>query len=451
MRNRKFILVLSLLLYSTAAVRAQDTGPKVMNLEECLEYAYEHNEMYLIAGLERKKQDAYVGEVLAEGLPQINGTVDFRKNLIIRRAFVPSDFSDPNSEMIAIPFGPGYEGLMGLDASQLVFDGSYFVGLKAARTLKELTAKDHIKSKIDVTEAVSKAYYSVLVAEEGYRLTKSNYDRLDSLLRETKIMHENGFVEKIDLNRAQVEFNNINAQLTNQERLVNYSKQLLKFQMGIPLDTELEIADKVEDLEIISSENIEIQGDYRRRIEYEQLTINKELGLLDLRNNTVQYLPKLSLVGALGMNAGTQNTGDLFDIGGRFWFEYSYVGLTMTLPIFDGLRKSYKIQQNRINLTQIDYQIAQLKKQINVETEDARNSLLNNLNNLKVQEENMDLALEVYNVSKTKYQEGVGSSTELMDADNAYKQAQSNYYNALLEALLAKVDYDKALGILIEQ
>src|SRR5690606_4202220 len=106
MRNRKFILVLSLLLYSTAAVRAQDTGPKVMNLEECLEYAYEHNETYLIAGLERKKQDAYVGEVLAEGLPQINGTVDFRKNLIIRRAFIPSDFSDPNSEMIAIPFGP---------------------------------------------------------------------------------------------------------------------------------------------------------------------------------------------------------------------------------------------------------------------------------------------------------------------------------------------------------
>src|SRR5690606_8039274 len=418
-------------------------------LEECLEYAYEHNGTYLIAGLARKKQDAYVGEVLAEGLPQINGTVDFRKNLIIRRAFIPSDFSDPNSEMIAIPFGPNYEGLMGLDASQLIFDGSYFVGLKAARTLKELTAKDHIKSKIDVTEAVSKAYYSVLVAEEGYRLTKSNHDRLDSLLRETKIMHENGFVEKIDLNRAQVEFNNINAQLTNQERLVNYSKQLLKFQMGIPLDTELEIADKVEDLEIISSENIEIQGDYQRRIEYEQLTINKELGLLDLRNNTVQYLPKLSLAGALGMNAGTQNTGDLFDIGGRFWFEYSYVGLTLTLLIFDGLRKCNKIQQNRINLTQIDYQIAQLKKQINVETEDAKNSTLNNLNNLKVQEENMDLALEVYNVSKTKYQEGVGSSTELMDADNAYKQAQSNYYNALLEALLAKVDYDKALGILI--
>lgn len=454
MRSKQIYLSLFLLLLAAVAARAQDSGTQVMNLEQCLEYAFEHNETLMIANLEKDKQKAYIGEIAADGLPQINGTAELRKNLAVRTTFIPARFFDEDAapdEQIGVQFGTAYEGLMGIDATQLIFDGSYFVGLRAARTLKELTSKDHIKTKIDVAESVSKAYYSVLVAEEAHRLTQSNYHRLDSLLRETRIMHENGFVERIDLNRTQVEFNNIAAQLKNQQRLVEYSRQLLKFQMGMPLESEISIADKPSDLSINYVEDIQVEADPKRRVEYDQLLLNQELARLDLRNNHVQYLPTLNLIAGVGINAGTQTSSELFSINDDNWFDYSYVGLSLSLPIFDGLRKSHKIQQNRIELQQIDQQFRQLKKQINLEVMDTETSLLNNMNNLKNQQENMELAEEVYNVSKIKYQEGVGSSTELMDADNAYKEAQSNYYNALLETLLSKVEYEKALGILIEK
>jgi len=453
MRNDQIILVFFLMLMTAIQVTAQKNESLVMNLDECLEYAYEHNENITIADLEKDRQNAYVGEIMAQGLPQLNGNADFKKNLKLRTTLF--DVSNINPEAppgtyVEAQFGVDYEGDLGLSATQLIFNGSYFVGLKAAKVFKELSSKDYIKTKIDVAEAVSKAYYSVLVSEEGLELVKSNYDRLDSLLRETKIMQENGFVERIDLNRAQVQFNNISAQLGNQKRVVEYSKQLLKFQMGMPLETGLEIEDKPSDLIINYSENLADTVNPHNRIEYEQLSVNQTLAELDLKNNTVQYFPNIDLYFDLGMSAGAPTSSELFTIGGDFWFDYQAVGVRASLPIFDGFMKSKKIQQNRIKLRQIDQQFNQLEKQIHLEVENARKNLLNNLNNLKNQQENMQLAEEVYDVSRIKYKEGVGSSTELIDADNAYKEAQSNYYNALLETLLSKVDYEKALGILLE-
>src|SRR5690606_21949982 len=184
------------------------------------------------------------------------------------------------------------------------------------------SSKEYIKTKIDVAEAVMKAYYSVLVAEEGLRITKNNFSRLDSLLKETKVMFENGFVERIDMNRTQVQFNNVEAQLQNQERLLSYSKQLLKFQMGYPLDAALDIADKPEDLNSIRFEEIEDEVNPKQRIEYEQLQVNQTLAQLDLRNNHVQYLPNLDINYGVGMSAGTPSSSESFSAGGDCWFNY---------------------------------------------------------------------------------------------------------------------------------
>jgi len=448
------ILTVVLLCALCFHASAREERPVVMTLDECLDYAYEHNEELIIANLEKSKQEANVGEVMSEGLPQINASADFRKNFQLRTTFVPAIFFDPNAqegEFAEVTFGTAYEGDIGLNLSQMVFDGSYFVGLQAAKTFKELTNKAYIKSRTDVAEAVSKAYYSVLVSEERLRLIELNFSRLDSLLRETRIMYENGFVERIDLSRTQVEFNNIKAQLENQKRLVDYSKKLLKFQMGLPIDEEIEIADKPEDLKDIDyAAVLNNEMDKNRRIEYQQLQVRERLAQLDLKNNHMRYLPTIDLYFGMGMNAGTQESSELFSVGGDSWFDYRYAGLKLSIPIFDGLRKSHKIQQNRVELQQIRNQFNQLEKSINLEISNARTSLVNSINELRNQQENMELAEEVYNVSKTKYQEGVGSSIELIEADNAYKQAQTNYNNALLQALLAKIDYEKALGILLD-
>ncbi len=430
----------------------QEGSKSYFSLDECLTFALEHNENIIIANLEIEAARAKTGEYISTGLPQIDASAAVNRNFILRRTWVDGsnfDPSVPEGTLIQLEFGTPYDAEYGVGLTQMIFNGSYFVGLKASKTYQELSKKDHIKSKIDVVESVTKAYYSVLVNEMLLETVNSNYTRLDSLLKETTIMYDNGFVELLELNRLQVEFNNIQTQKVNSERAVEISKELLKFQMGMPVEFDLEISQTLSDLDFNLQEELDMKHSFQRRIEYSRLETSRQLAELDMRNNRAQYLPKIDLVASWGMNAGVKDFGTLGEFGNnRVWTDYQITGLTLNLPIFDGLYKSKKVQQNKIQLKQLEYQRMMLENSIQMEVTQYRKTLQNNLDQLESQEKNMDLAQSVYNQAKIKYQEGVGSNLEIIDADNSYKQAQSNYFNALYDALISHVDYQKALGIL---
>lgn len=451
MKRFKPFMLLSL-LFASFSLFGQEVHDYKLSLQECLDYAIEHNENIIMANLEMASSKAKTGEYLSAGFPQIDGIAAINKNFILRKAFLPAQFIDPSApegEFVEIAFGTPYTGDVGLNVSQMIFNGSYFVGVKASKTYQELSRKDHIKSKIDVTEAVTKAYYSVLVNQMLLETVTSNYSRLDSLVRETSIMQENGFVELLDLNRTKVEFNNIQTKKANSLRAVEISKELLKFQMGMPMDYTIEISDKFSDLDFNLEEELKMEYNYQGRIEYSILQTNTLLAEMEMKNNKSQYLPSLDFSFSWGMNAGVSDFSKMSELSNRrVWPEYRLAGLTLKMPIFDGLYKGKKIQQNKIKIQQLDYQRKMLENSIHMEVNQMRKSLAINLDQLKSQEENSKLAASVYNQTKIKYQEGVGTNLEVIDADNAYKQAQSNYFNALYDALIAHVDYQKALGIL---
>lgn len=436
----------------TFSVVGQEQVDNNYSLQECLTYALEHNENIIIANLEIDAAKAKTGEYLSTGFPQIDAAASVNKNFILRKAFLPAQFMDPNApegEFVEIAFGTPYDGDLGVSLSQMVFNGSYFVGVKASKTYQELSRKDHIKSKIDMTEAVTKAYYSVLVNQMLLETIVSNYQRLDSLVRETSIMQENGFVELLDLNRTKVEFNNIRTQKINSERAVEISKELLKFQMGMPVEYTINISDKLTDIDFNLEEELSMNSDHDTRIEHSILQTNIQLTELDMRNNKSQYLPNIDLIFGWGMNAGVSEFSKLKEFDNRMvWPTYQLAGLSLKLPIFDGLYKAKKIQQNKIKLQQLDYQRQMLENSIHMEVNQTRKTLTMNLDQLRSQDENKKLAESVYVQSKIKYQEGVGTNLEVIDADNAFKQAQSNYFNALYDALIAHVEYRKSLGIL---
>ena len=332
----------------------------------------------------------------------------------------------------------------------MIFDGSYFVGTKTRpRPSKKLSEKDYIKSRQDVTEQITKAYYTVLVTQVALDLIDNNYQRLDTLLTETTLMYENGFAEKIDVNRIQVEFNNTETQKTRASRNLEQAYNILKFQMGMPLSQSIELAETIEDIDFNVVEYNLADFTYRDRIEVSQLEVTRALAELDLKNNKVKYLPSVDAFANLGALTATNTRGEVTDFGDN-WLDYGYFGFRLNLPIFDGLRKSYLIQQNRIQLAQIDNDMRYLKYSIDLEQEQAKRDFANSLENLRAQEENMQLALEVYQTTNIKYQEGIGSNLEVVDAETSYKDAQSNYFNALYDVLIAKVDMEKALGILYE-
>lgn len=429
---------------------AGQSAKLIFTLEDCLKYGYENHAQVQNANLDRELARAQIGETRSDGLPQIDGEAEFSNYFNIQNAFLPAVIFDPNApldEFVAVPFSQQYNGTASLTATQLLFDGSYFVGLKAARAFKGLSDKDYIKSKQDATELITKAYYTVMVTEVALDLIESNYQRLDTLLTETSLMYENGFSEKIDVNRIQVEFNNTEAQRSRATRNLAHAYLLLKFQMGMPLSQDLELAESIEDVdfEVVDYNLAEFR--YQDRVEISQLEITRSLTELDLKNNKAQYLPTMDAFATLGAITATNNRGEVTDFDDK-WLDYGLFGLRLNVPIFDGLRKSYLVQQNRIQLAQIDNEMRNLKYSIDLEQEQARRDFRNSLENLRAQEENMELALEVFEVTRIKYQEGIGSNLEVVDAETSYEQAQSNYFNALYDVLIAKVDMEKALGIL---
>jgi len=433
-------------------VFGQDTATLRFSLDDCISYALENNQNINIAELEVDAAKAKTGEFMSSGFPQVDLNASVNKNFIIRRTFLPANQFDPTApedEVIELAFGTPYDGQIGISASQMVFNGSYFVGLKASRIYQELSTKEHIKSKIDVVEAVTKAYYTVLVNQMSYETVVSNFQRLDSLVKETQVMYENGFAELLEYNRIRVEYNNIKTNRENALRNIAVSSMLLKFQMGMPVEQQLEITDKLEDLKLSVQEDLSMDYSFQRRIEYSILETNKQLTEMDMKNNRSQYLPKLDLVFGWGINAGVREFSTLGEFSNeQVWPDYQLAGFSFSLPIFDGLYKAKLVQQNKIQLNQLELQRRLLENNIKMEVSQQRNTLRNNMAQLESQQENMKLAESVYRQSNIKYKEGVGSNLEIIDADNSFKQAQSNYFNALYDALISYVDYQKALGII---
>jgi outer membrane protein len=451
MKLYSITISLSLMLFAVAAF-GQEQSQYEFTLQECLDYALENNQSVIIANLEKQAAKAETQEFISAGYPQVEGNATVNRNLILRRSFLPADQFNPGApedSLIELAFGRPYDGDIGISLKQMIFNGSYFVGVKAAKTYQELSAKDHIKSKVDVTEAVTKAYYSVLVNEMLYESVVSNFQRLDSLLRETEIMFKNGFAELLEYNRLKVEYNNINTSKSNSKRAVEISMSLLKYQMGMSVDANLSIVEKFEDMRFDIESDLQQNYSFQRRIEYSILQTNQELAEIEMKNNKAQYLPNLDISFAWGLNAGASNFSDLGKLGDRtIWPDYQLTGLSLHVPLFNGGYKARIIQQNKIKIQQLDYQREMLENSIKMEVDQFRKTLMNNMDQLRAQEENMNLAASVYNQSKIKYQEGVGSNLEIIDADNSFKQAQSNYFNALYDALISHVDYQKALGIL---
>ncbi len=417
-------------------------------LEEAVAYALKKNINVKNTQLDALSAEARIGEIRAAGLPQISGQFGFNDNLIIQRVFLPATFVNPNAAPdappIAAQFGVKYSGNIGATLNQLIFNGSYFVGLKAAATYRELAQKNVTQSKVNVVEAVTKAYYSAQVAEERAKVLDLNIQRLDTLMRDTRATFESGFVEKIDVDRLQVQLNNLKTERQKVKNLIELSYALLKFQMGMPLTEQVVLTDKVDE-EAISSMMAPVNNtvDYGKRIEYSILNTQGELANLDIRNIKSGYLPTVSGVLTYGHNNGRNDFGDLF---GSKWFNNSVLGLNVQIPIFDGLTKHYKLQQAQITLDKLNQGRDLLSQSIDLQVQQANITLSNSLETLDTQQRNVDLAEEVVRVSKIKYQEGIGSNIEVINAESSLKEAQTNYFAALFDVLIAKVDLVKARG-----
>jgi outer membrane protein TolC len=469
---------LFLLLIAPFAVTAQSSDTASFALNDCIKYALENTVNIKNARVDAQIAEARVKETVGIGLPQIDGGVTLQHNQQLQRFFgyysTVQGFGgvDENgkpridipgvaaNDVVALrsPFQLKSSGNASVSVNQLLFSASYLVGLKAADTYKELAYKTTEQTEIDVIQSVTKAYYAVLVNNERITLFDNNIARVDSLLRNTTALNENGFAEAIDVDRTKVTLNNLKAERIKFLNLQNLSLNLLKFQMNYPMDKPLKVSGNITELEVDEKIFSQFQEgwDPKNRIEYKLLDTQRRLQELDIKNKYSASLPSLSGFATLGYSTQSPNIGGLFKtntnlrenngLGPDKWYQYSLFGVSLNVPLFSGLQRHYRIQQSKLSLLKIENSYTSLQQNINLDIQQNTVTYTNALETLKSQKENMELAERVARVTKIKYEQGVGSNIEVTDAENSLRTAQVNYYNALYDAVIAKVDLEKAYG-----
>lgn len=448
MKKVVFILGLGCLISSSFA-QTNEAEKFDFSLQQAIDYALQNHVNVKNALIDEEIAQQKVKETTGIGLPQINSSADVKDFIEIPTSVIPASAFNrlaPADMLMPVRFGTKYQSTAGFDASQLVFSGEYFLGLQASRVFVELSTRAVTRSKIETAAAVSKAYYTVLVNEERIKLMDANIVRVKTSLDGTNGLYLAGFVEKIDVDRLTVIYNNL---LVEREKLIRYmdlGKILLKFQMGMNTDASLSLTDKLGDIKLDAIDSSAEKFDYAKRIEFGLLETQKQLAMLDVKRNKVAFLPSAFAYGALSANS-FRNKFNFFDTQ-KGWYPTALIGGKISMPIFTGFQRNAKLQTAKLSLQKTENGIEMLKKSIDLELASSSIMLQNAKASLENQKKNMVVAEDVYKVSKMKYEQGVGSYIEMLTAETSLKESQTNYFSALFDALVAKVDYDKASGSL---
>ncbi len=480
--NRLSKLLLSTVAFlGTIVAQAQQDVSTSFTLAQCIEYALANSINNKNALIDQRIADAKVKETIGIGLPQINGSAGIQHNQNLRRFFSRystaqgfagvNEAGDPNLNIPGVSandvvasqnfFQLKSSGEIGLTISQLIFSGSYLVGLQASKAYKDLSVKNSVLTQEQVVEQVTKSFYVVLINKERSKLFDNNIERVDSLYRNTKALFDNGFAESVDVDRIQVALNNLKSE---KERFINLNQlaiELLKFQMNYPMNQPIAIVGNMEDINIDTENQLKSEGaDFKNRSEYKILEANKRLQQLNLKNQYAGALPTIAAFANIGYFSQSPEVAGLFStktgfsdngtIGPDKWYGYSLFGISMEMPLFNGLQRRYKLQQEKLTLLKIENGFKSLEQGFELENKQAIANYNNSVIALKSQKENMELAGKVAKITKVKFEQGIGSNLEVIDAESSLRTAQVNYYSALFDAVLAKVDLDKANGRLLQ-
>jgi len=418
LKRKSYTLLLALSVIAFHA-KAQDAKSNSFSLQQSIDYAYKNSPNYLNAQSDVLMAKYKRKEVLGMAMPQIGASVDMKNFMKIPTSVLPNFVSpavygglvqagvapyDPQKlspdgyEPIAANFGTTFQAQAGASASLLVFSADYLIGLKATKEYISLMNINVNRSKADLVSQVSKAYYSVLVNKQRIALLDANITKLEKLLNDT----------------------------TGSENLT--------------LTDSLSISDK-EDLSISKI-------DITRRSEYQMLEVQQRLNNINVKRLKYGYLP--SLVAYSSFNYSGQRNDLKFFTKEHIWYPTALLGGTLSLSIFDGFQRHYQIQQAKLDFKKGENNLKNLQLAIELEGASAAVNYSNASSSLQVQKRNLDLAQNIYTVSQKKYEQGVGSNIEVINAQQSLKESQANYFNAVYDLLVYKIDYLKATGSLIK-
>ena len=461
---KRILLTMGVILAMMIQLRAQQTYE--ITVKDAVDIAFKSVTELKNARLDYKIAEARNREIIGMALPQVTGSVQANHYLSLPQIQFPDGTEKTIYDVLrdnGVRDGSGNpittEGELtfrnfsfftpwninaGVSVQQLLFEPQVFVGLQARKALLESSGLQIKVAEDKVKEAVHKNYYAVLIGQKQLWFVQESIKRLEKLANDMNEMYKNGFAERLDIDKTTVTLNNTKAMENQLKNGIAIGYAVLKMTLGLAQTDSLVLKDDLSPQQVKDG-ILDETFSYENRNEVKLLNKTKQLQGYDIRRYKLSYAPTVSTF------YNFQHTGQRSaETGGNnkpwFWYSTNLLGLSVNVPIFDGFQKKNKITQSKLTLEKVENTLDQVKKGIDLEKTVSKNTLTNAILTLDVQEKNMQLADKVYNTVKKKYEQGLGSSFEVLQADSDMQQAQSNYFRALYDAVIAKVSYLRALG-----
>jgi hypothetical protein len=460
-RLAAMVIVPCLLL--TTALQAQTKH--AFSVQQALDYGMQHATSVKNALLDIQLQKQSNREITAMALPQMNGSISTTHFFDIPVTSLPNFISPSTYQVlvdqgvkdgsgnpitfpangfgtIAAKFGVPWTASGGVDVSQLLFDGQVFVGLKARATVVKLSEASAAITKEQINANIQKVYYQLVVGEKQMGSVSSNIQLLEKLLNDTKELYKQGFAEKLDVDKVTVQLNNLKTESDKIKNQLLIGNAGLKFLLNIPQKDELILTDTLSK-SLINTQLLQDSISIDDRKDIKMLSIAKRLNEYNVKRYQLSRIPSLAAFASYSKNAQRQ-AFNFLDKGE--WFSTSLVGIKLVVPIFDGFARRARIETAKLNLSKVNNQMEQLKEMASYEILSTKSRLDLALKTIQNQKANIELAEKVFNTTKKKYEQGLGSSLEIFNAETSLETAQNNFYNAIYEAVNAMIDYEKAIG-----
>jgi len=438
-------LILVTLFFATAAFAQEAKTVHAFSLADAVNYAQKNNVQVKNALLDIDIQIQTNKEIASAALPTIGSSVGGTDFLTIPTSLLPGQiFGGAAGTFIPVQFGTKFNANYGANFNQILFDGQVFIALQARATSLDWKRKNAALTEENIKANIYKIYYQLSASKTQLNILDANIERLQKLANDAAAMYKSGFAEKLDVDKVNVQLNNLQTEKLKANNSVTIGFMGLKMLMGMPVKDSLVLTDVIDETNLSSDVLFEDNFEYGIRKDFQYLTTIKKLSTFNVKRYQLSFLPTITMNGAYTKNA-QRTKFDFFDKKGN-WFETSLIGLNVNFPLFNGGARLAKIAKAKLELQQVDNQMAALKNNIDNELSQAKLSYMSSVATVNFQKKNMQLAENVYSQTKKKFEAGTGSNTEISAAQADLVAAQNNFMNALYAALIAKVDLLKASG-----
>ncbi len=431
-----FVLFFAISLKSYSQITPRKTEDTLsFTLQQAIDYALSNSPVFKNALADIAYARQQVKEVQSIGIPQAKVQIQMQ-DAIQKQVFV----FPVNGIPTPIRVGNKYTTQAALNISWLMLDGGYFVGLKAASEFTELSKKMADKTAIDIRMDIAKTYFLASITSENIILVGNSYATLNSLYTQTVALNNEGLVESLDVDRLKLQLNNITVtkhKLADQYQIV---LALLKSKMGMNPEQPFKLVDDINLINdrytVMDTTDLKFTNRTEYQILQQQLVLNK----YDLKRFKYGKYPSL----ASGFTYQQSTFGEKLNYSK--WYDNYFLAVQLNIPIFSGFGNDAKIQKARITQIKTENSIANVENLLSLEAFQAKQKYLRAQEYVEQQKENLALADRIVNTTSIKYKEGVGSNLELTTATQDQKTAQTNYLTALYDLLVAKLDYNQAMG-----